>query len=65
MLFILFINFQEAVRQSESFECNEQHDCQEFVSFLLDQLNTYLANPPSLESPEQKREQERKDEQVS
>ncbi|PAV79454.1 hypothetical protein WR25_26836 isoform A [Diploscapter pachys] len=58
-------SFNEAVRQSESFECNEQHDCQEFVSFLLDQLNTYLANPPSSENPEQKTGQERKDEQKS
>ncbi|CAI2348330.1 unnamed protein product [Caenorhabditis sp. 36 PRJEB53466] len=40
-------DFNDAIRMnSDMFECSEQHDCQEFVAFLLDQLHTsmYEAN---------------------
>lgn len=37
------------------FECSEQHDCQEFVAFLLDQLHTsmYESNKSLHPSPEE------------
>ncbi|CAI5445522.1 unnamed protein product [Caenorhabditis angaria] len=37
-------DFNDAIRMnSDLFECNEQHDCQEFVAFLLDQLHTSIS----------------------
>lgn len=59
-------DFNDAIRMnSDMFECSEQHDCQEFVAFLLDQLHTsmYEANktlhPPA---PSQKREEKPQEE---
>ncbi|CAD6188341.1 unnamed protein product [Caenorhabditis auriculariae] len=49
--------FNDVIRSTDYFECNEQHDCQEFVSFLLDQLHTCMtvehrAQDNALEKPD-------------
>ncbi|UMM18727.1 hypothetical protein L5515_014658 [Caenorhabditis briggsae] len=57
-------DFNDAIRMnSDMFECSEQHDCQEFVAFLLDQLHTsmYEANktlhpPPPAIDPKKEEE---------
>ncbi|ULT99585.1 hypothetical protein L3Y34_000702 [Caenorhabditis briggsae] len=57
-------DFNDAIRMnSDMFECSEQHDCQEFVAFLLDQLHTsmYEANktlhpPPPAKDPKKEEE---------
>ncbi|CCD70947.1 Ubiquitin carboxyl-terminal hydrolase cyk-3 [Caenorhabditis elegans] len=49
-------DFNDAIRlSSDMFECSEQHDCQEFVAFLLDQLHTsmYESNKSLHPSPEE------------
>ncbi|KJH50970.1 hypothetical protein DICVIV_02828 [Dictyocaulus viviparus] len=37
-------SFNEAIRYAEQFNDGEQHDCQEFLSFLIERFHTCVAN---------------------